>query len=49
MVWKLVIIKIAIILLPVVTMAGIDAQEFTLSNGMKVLVVERHEAPVVST
>lgn len=49
MVWKLVIIKIAIVLLPVVTMAGIDAQEFTLSNGMKVLVVERHEAPVVST
>lgn len=36
------------ILAPVVAAQELDVKERTLSNGMTVLVVERHEAPVVS-
>ncbi|MCF7840325.1 MAG: insulinase family protein [Candidatus Marinimicrobia bacterium] len=46
---KIKALLLTFILAPPGLMAGIETQEYTLSNGMQVLVVERHEAPVVST
>ena len=43
-------IVLALAVAPALLLAELNVQEFTLpSNGMKVLIVQRHEAPVVST